>query len=162
MSVNLSASSSWVSKGDICVYLQPGHNLLTRMKSHLVVISKAAHAPSCALAQACCITSGGYQAATAGTILWCRFIATVIDMLTVVCNAWLFAMQQNKLFVLHNMVQRFAEVVDKVTAGSSESLQDDDAVNAVATLYHNKAHGMCCKPSITLCYCTLMQRSTAL
>lgn len=49
--------------------------------------------------------------------------------------------KENKLFVLHNMVQRFAEIVDKVTAGSSESPQDDDAVNAVATLYHNKAHG---------------------
>ena len=57
-------------------------------------------------------------------------------------------MQQSKHFVLHNMVQRFAEIVDRVTAGSTESLQDDDAVNAVAMLYHNKAHGMYRKPLV--------------
>ena len=43
---------------------------------------------------------------------------------------------------LHQMVQRFAQIVDKVTWVTPESPQDDDAVNAVATLYHSKAHGV--------------------
>ena len=42
---------------------------------------------------------------------------------------------------LHQMVQRFAEIVDRVTWVTPDSPQDDDAVNAVAVLYHNKAHG---------------------
>lgn len=50
-------------------------------------------------------------------------------------------MQECKLLALHQMVQRFAQIVDKVTWVTSESPQDDDAVNSVATLYHNKAHG---------------------
>ena len=44
---------------------------------------------------------------------------------------------------LHQMVQRFAEIVDRVTWVTPEAPQDDDAVNAVAMLYHNKAHGKC-------------------
>jgi hypothetical protein len=44
---------------------------------------------------------------------------------------------------LHQMVQRFAEIVDRVTWVTPEPPQDDDAVNAVAMLYHNKAHGKC-------------------
>lgn len=39
------------------------------------------------------------------------------------------------------MVERFAQIVDRVTWVTPETPQDDDAVNAVATLYHNKAHG---------------------
>jgi len=44
---------------------------------------------------------------------------------------------------LHQMVQRFAEIVDRVTWVTPDPPQDDDAVNAVAALYHNKAHGDC-------------------
>lgn len=51
-------------------------------------------------------------------------------------------MQECKLMALNQMVQRFAQIVDKVTWVTPDSPQDDDAVNAVATLYHNKAHGM--------------------
>lgn len=57
-------------------------------------------------------------------------------------------MQECKLLALHQMVQRFAQIVDKVTWVNPESPQDDDAVNAVATLYHNKAHGVLNLPSI--------------
>ena len=47
--------------------------------------------------------------------------------------------------VLHNLVQRFADIVDKVTAAPQESPQDDDAVTAVAMLYQTKAHGKACR-----------------
>ena len=50
-------------------------------------------------------------------------------------------MQECKLRALHQMVQRFAQIVDKVTWVTPDSPQDDDAVNAVASLYHSKAHG---------------------
>ena len=52
-------------------------------------------------------------------------------------------LQECKLMALHQMVQRFAEIVDRVTWVTPEAPQDDDAVNAVAMLYHNKAHGKC-------------------
>ena len=39
------------------------------------------------------------------------------------------------------MVERFAQIVDRVTWVTPETPQDDDAVNAVAALYHSKAHG---------------------
>lgn len=51
-------------------------------------------------------------------------------------------MQECKLLALHQMVQRFAQIVDKVTWVTPDSPQDDDAVNAVASLYHTKAHGV--------------------
>ncbi|DBA68408.1 TPA: hypothetical protein ACH3X2_013711 [Trebouxia sp. C0005] len=51
------------------------------------------------------------------------------------------AKEECKLMALHQMVQRFAEIVDRVTWVTPEAPQDDDAVNAVAMLYHNKAHG---------------------
>ena len=54
----------------------------------------------------------------------------------------LVTLQECKLMALRQMVQRFAQIVDRVTWVTPESPQDDDAVNAVATLYHNKAHGM--------------------
>ena len=53
------------------------------------------------------------------------------------------SLQECKLMALHQMVQRFAEIVDRVTWVTPEAPQDDDAVNAVAMLYHNKAHGKC-------------------
>ena len=53
------------------------------------------------------------------------------------------SLQEGKLMALHQMVQRFAEIVDRVTWVTPEAPQDDDAVNAVAMLYHNKAHGKC-------------------
>lgn len=51
-------------------------------------------------------------------------------------------MQECKLRALHQMVQRFAQIVDKVTWLTPDSPQDDDAVNTVASLYHSKAHGV--------------------
>ena len=60
------------------------------------------------------------------------------------------SLQECKLMALHHIVQRFAEIVDRVTWVTPEAPQDDDAVNAVATLYHNKAHGKCIQTCICL------------
>ena len=68
------------------------------------------------------------------------------------CGARLCQLQECKLLALQQMVQRFAQIVDKVTWVTPDSPQDDDAVNAVATLYHNKAHGQCGSGSAS---CTL-------
>ncbi len=57
---------------------------------------------------------------------------------------------------LHQMVQRFAEIVDRVTWVTPEAPQDDDAVNAVAMLYHNKAHGKCMQACICLFVCSFV------